>query len=54
LFGKKIENCLTRGPSIFEVVCGILTSMKRVRREPTHPAETRESMAWARFFMQTN
>src|SRR2546423_3909712 len=49
LFGKKIENCLTSGPSIFELVCGRATSMRqKARREPVHPAATRESMASGR------
>src|SRR2546430_12172874 len=55
LFGKKIENCLTRGPSIFELVCGRSTSMRqKARSEPVHPAEKSESHATAASFLQTN
>src|SRR5437588_3870698 len=54
LFGKKIENCLTRGPSIFALVCGRSTSMWRSATRPIRRAETRESMASAGIFLQTN
>jgi hypothetical protein len=32
LLGKKIENCFTSGPSIFDVVSGNLTAMEELLR----------------------
>ena len=40
--------------SMLAEIIGRSTSMERVRHGPVHPAETRESIAPARFFLQTN
>src|SRR4051812_46767597 len=52
LFGRKMENCVTSGPSIFEVVCGNSTSMEQDAPPPVQPVETQESMAPGGIFLQ--
>ena len=50
LFGRKIENCLTRGPSNFEVVCGRSTGMRKVVRPRLIGKRERKVCHRLRFF----